>query len=145
MTLVEKLNEKRNKMINNEEKIIDEIEKYYEEYFNNGEFETRLEKGITEEEIRKGEFWVRIEFWEHHDGCSGTHFRCGGKKWENTEDIYSNKVKGVLLRDIHKTICGFRLEPMLKKKMQQLGFKYLRCEDKEGRLGYFHKWYYFSW
>ena len=105
----------------------------YEDYSNDKDVLSKFGRNITTEvknnkidpvigrddEIRKREILLSINFWEYHSGCPDTYFSCGGKRWYNPEIQYNYEsifYRGIRLYDIQKEICNY-LEKRLMKKM----------------------------
>ena len=147
MSLINELKEKSNKVYDIRQEVIEEIKKYFDEYLDSDRFEEFLREKIGNDEIRKREILLSINFWEYHSGCPDTHFACGGKRWYIPENQYNYEsifYRGIRLYDIQKEICNY-LEKRLIQKMRDLGFSYLRQVKKESRFEYFDSLYYFGW
>ena len=147
MSLVDELKEKSNELYNIKQEIIEEIKEYFDAYLNSNRFEEFLRGKIRDDEIRKREILLSINFWEYHSGCPDTYFACGGKRWYNPENQHNYEsifYRGIRLYDIQKEICNY-LEKRLMQKMIDLGFSFLRYDKKEMVFGYFEISYYFGW
>lgn len=147
MNLVDELKEKSNELYNIKQEVIEEIKEYFDAYLNSNRFEEFLRGKIRDDEIRKREIVLSINFWEYHSGCPDTYFACGGKRWCNPENQHNHEsifYRGIRLYDIQKEICNY-LEKRLMKKMIDLGFSFLRYDKKENVFGYFDIIYYFGW
>lgn len=147
MNLVDELKEKSNKTYNIKQEVVEEIKGYFDEYLDSNRFENFLREKIGDDEIRKRETFLSINFWEYHSGCSDTYFACGGQRWNNPENQYNYAsffYRGIRLYDIQNEICNY-LEKRLMKKMIDLGFSFLRYDKKENLFGYFEVSYYFGW
>lgn len=147
MSLINELRGRSNKVDDIRKEVIEEIKSYFDGYLESENFEKNLKKYISQEDIKKREKMLQIQFWAYHSGCSNTYFYCGGKKWTNPENEYgvsSWDYKGISLYSIHDEICSY-LENRLIKKMRSLGFSFLRERDDRGRLDYFNVLYYFGW
>jgi hypothetical protein len=147
MNLINELKTKSENAENTKQEIINEIKKYFDEYLDGDKLENYLKQIIGESEINKRQVFMKVEFWGYHDGCSDTHFYCGGKMWYNPENKSgwkSRSYRGVELRTIDEEI-GEYLSAKLMDKMEQLGFNVLSSEKQNGRLGYYNKHFYFGW
>ena len=147
MSLVNELKEKSNELYNIKQEIIEEIKEYFDAYLNSNRFEEFLRGKIRDDEIRKREILLSINFCEYHFGCPDTYFACGGKRWCNPENQHNYEsifYRGIRLYDIQKEICNY-LEKRLMQKMIDLGFSFLRYDKKENVFGYFDIIYYFGW
>ena len=147
MSLVDELKEKSNELYNIKQEIIEEIKEYFDAYLNSNRFEEFLRGKIRDDEIRKREILLSINFCEYHFGCPDTYFACGGKRWCNPENQHNYEsifYRGIRLYDIQKEICNY-LEKRLMQKMIDLGFSFLRYDKKENVFGYFDIIYYFGW
>ena len=147
MSLVDELKEKSNELYNIKQEIIEEIKEYFDAYLNSNRFEEFLRGKIRDDEIRKREILLSINFWEYHFGRLDTYFACGGKRWCNPENQHNYEsifYRGIRLYDIQKEICNY-LEERLMQKMIDLGFSFLRYDKKENVFGYFDIIYYFGW
>ena len=143
MSLINELKEKSNKVDMTKQEVIAEIKAYFDEYLDSDKLEKWLEKTTTKEEIAERKLLTRVVFWEHHDGCSDTHFACGGKYWYNPEK-YRWDYKGIKLKDIQMEICTYLREKLIRR-MEELGF-YLSTEEKQrSRFEYFKTLLYFGW
>ena len=147
MSLVDELKEKSNILYNIKQEIIEELKEYFDAYLNSNRFEEFLRGKIRDDEIRKREILLSINFLEYHFGCPDTYFACGGKRWCNPENQHNYEsifYRGIRLYDIQKEICNY-LEKRLMQRMIDLGFSFLRYDKKENVFGYFDIIYYFGW
>ena len=127
--------------------VIAEIKNAFDKYLNGDGLENYLRKRIGTTEIKERKVFMSVEFWEYHDGCSTTHFHCGGGVWynpENKDGWKSHDYKGVELRTIDKEIGNY-LSARLVSRMNELGFYLVSKEDATSRLGYYHTNFYFGW
>ena len=107
MSLVDELKEKSNELYNIKQEIIEEIREYFDAYLNSNRFEEFLRGKIRDDEIRKREILLSINFWKYHSGCPDTYFACGGKRWCNPENQHNYEsifYRGIRLYDIQKEI-----------------------------------------
>lgn len=126
---------------------IAEIKNYFDKYLNGDGLENYLRRAIDHEDIKRRKVFLAVEFWEHHDGCSTTHFHCGGKAWynpENKDGYDSRRYKGIELRTIDKEVGNY-LSDRLVTKMNELGFYLVSKEDQKSRFGYYDINFYFGW
>lgn len=147
MSLINELKAKSNQADNTKQEVIQEIKNYFDEYLNGEQFENFLKANIREDDIKKREKLLLVEFWEYSSGCSTTSFYCGGKYWYNPEckDGWgSHAYKGVDLKTVDKEVCRY-LAQRLISRMDDLGFKLLRQEDKTSWLGYYNRHFCFGW
>lgn len=147
MSLLNELKNKSENIENIKKSIIEEIKRYFDEKFETDALEKAIKSRIGKRELEERKVYLCTSFWAYHDGCSDTYFGCGGICWHNPENekyYESRYYKGVELQTIHKEICPY-LSYKLKDKMQELGFKLLSEEDKEGYLKYYDVSYYFGW
>lgn len=144
MSLINELKEKSNNAQNIKYEVIEEIKRYFDEYLEGDSLEKFLRAVIRDSDIKERKKFMQIKFWEHHSGCSETHFYCAGKYWYNPESKYSWEYKGVRLSTID-SIIGEYLTSKLINKMKELGFILLSSELKNNRLGYYEKHFYFGW
>ena len=103
-----------------------------------------LEKYITEDDIKERKVFMKVEFWEHHEGCSPTNFHCTGKTWTNPEDERSWYYKDIKLIDINEEVCN-HITKKLIDNMEVLGFNLLSKEKSKSRFDYYHMNFYFGW
>lgn len=144
------INELRGKSINLENakaEVIAEIKTSFDKFLDSEKFEKHLEKYIDADDIKQRKTFMKVAFWEHHDGCSTTHFVCGGVNWYNTEnrDGYESRTyKGIKLASIDKEV-GEYLSTKLENRMRELGFTLLSREKQESRFNYYNTHFYFGW
>lgn len=123
--------------------VIAEIKQYFDEYLDGTGLENFLKYRIGESEIKNRKVFMKVNFWEYHEGCSGTQFHCGGKLWEHPQRT-SSSYKGVELRTVDKEIGDYLAEKLVNK-MRNLGFTLLSQEPKNSWLGYYETHFYFGW
>lgn len=147
MNLIDEL---RAKSANAEEiklNVIAEIQHFFDSYLNSELFEEYLRHKIGDEEIKKRQVFIGVEFWKYHTGCSCTHFSCGVHRWTNPENEYgykSHSYKNIELISIQNKICNY-IASRLKERMNELGFYQVSERDIKGKLGYYHTLFYFGW
>lgn len=144
MSLINGLREKSNNAQNIKYEVIEEIKRYFDEYLEGDNLEKFLRYTIKDDDVKERKKFMQIKFWEHHSGCSETHFYCAGKYWYNPENRYSWEYKGVRLSTID-SIIGEYLTSKLINKMKELGFILLSNELKNNRLDYYERHFYFGW
>lgn len=147
MSLITELREKSANAEVIKSEVIAEIKNAFDKYLNGDRLEDYLRNRIGNQEIKERKVFMSVEFWEYHDGCSTTHFHCGGCAWynpENRHDWKSRRYKGVELRTIDKEVCNY-LSSRLVNRMNELGFYLVSKEDSKSRFGYYHTNYYFGW
>lgn len=147
MSFVNELRVKSANAENVKNEVIAEIKTYFDRYLNGDGLETYLRQWINDSDIKARKVFMKVEFWEYHDGCSTTHFSCGGKCWynpENKDGWKSHSYKGIELRTINKEI-GADLSKRLVDKMNEMGFYVVSQELKPSRFGYYEVFYYFGW
>lgn len=147
MSLINELRAKSANAENTKSEVIAEIKTYFDQYLNSDALESYLRKRIGTSEIKERKVYMGVEFWEYHDGCSTTHFHCGGKAWYNpeTKDGWSSHYyKGVELKTIDKDVCRY-LSSRLVSRMNELGFYVVSREESNSRFGYYDTNFYFGW
>ena len=147
MSLINELRAKSAEVENTKEKIIAEIKASFDKILDGKKFEEHLKKYIDTSDIKCRKTFIDVEFWEYHDGCSTTHFSCGGIKWCNPENKHgyeSRRYKGIELKSINKEV-GEYLSMKLENKMRELGFEMVSKEPQNSRFGYYDVHYYFGW
>lgn len=147
MSLITELRTKSANAENIRNEIISEIKNYFDKYLNGDGLENYLRSRIGDQEIKERKVYMSVEFWEYHDGCSTTSFRCGGKTWynpENKDGWASHYYKGVELRTIDKEVGNY-LTTRLINKMNELGFHMVSKEDEKNRFEYYSTRFYFGW
>jgi hypothetical protein len=147
MNLINELRTKSEIEENKKEAVIAEIKTFFDKILNSERFEEHLKRYIDASDIKRRKTFMNVEFWEYHDGCSTTSFRCGGITWynpENKDGYKSHSYKGIELCDINKEVCGY-LTTRLINRMNELGFYLVSKEDQKGRFGYYHTNFYFGW
>ena len=147
MSLINKLKAKSCGWQQKREEVIAEIKDWFDKVITKEKIEATLEKYIGKQEIedRKVSLWV--EFWEYHEGCSTTYFRCGGEKWHNPEEEYgyrSHKYKEIELCSINKEVCEY-LSAKLIEQIRLLGFSILNKEMKPSRFDYYQEKITIGW
>lgn len=124
----------------NEERksVINEITESFKNYCNE-KLKNFLEKNIGADEIQKRAYTLYGEYWEYHEGCSGTHFYLAGWTWKNPDaDEYSyasTTYKKVSLLDIQSELLGDCVH-YLREKLESLGFRNVDYNKEYNRLGY---------
>lgn len=147
MSLIDELRAKSESAESVRREVVEEIKAYFDKYLRSDELENYLRNKIGKSEIQERKVFMRVEFWEYHDGCSTTYFHCGGCEWynpKNKDGYESHKYKGVELRTINHEVCGY-LSEKLENKMNELGFHIVSKGDKNNRFGYYDTYYYFGW
>ena len=147
MNLINELREKSANAEATKSEVIAEIKSSFDKYLNSDRLENYLKRRIGDTEIKERKVFMRVEFWEYHDGCSTTHFHCGGCEWynpENKQGWKSHTYKGVELRNIDREVCDY-LSSRLVSRMNELGFYLVSKDDQKSRLGYYDTHFYFGW
>lgn len=147
MSLINELKAKSASVENTKTAIVAEIKASFDKILNSERFEEHLKKYIDASDIKQRKTFMDVEFWEYHDGCSTTQFKCGGVYWynkENKDGYESHRYKGVELRSINKEV-GEYLSAQLEKRMGELGFEMISKEPQNSRFGYYDVHYYFGW
>ena len=147
MSFVNELRVKSANAENVKNEVIAEIKTYFDRYLNGDGLETYLRQRIDDSDIKARKVFMKVSFWEYHDGCSTTYFHCGGKWWynpKNKDGWKSHSYKGIELRTINKEI-GAYLSKRLVDKMNEMGFYVVSQELKQSRFGYYEVFYYFGW
>ena len=143
MSLINELRVKSYNAENAKQEVIAEIKGYFDKYFEGDGLEQYLRVWIHSGHIEQRQVNLGVSFWEHHDGCSGTNFSCGGGRWMNP-DPKSWRYKGVELRTIDNDVCDYLLTKLIAK-MRELGFHFVSENDCRSRFGYYDKSVYFGW
>lgn len=124
MNFVDNLKAKSEKVEVTQGEVVKEIVGLFKDYLENG-LEKYLERVIEQDDIKKRKKVLYMEFWRHHEGCSGTHFNIAGFRFRNTNvdecSYEANYYKGVYLMDIQKEVidgCSNLLYP----KLREMGF-----------------------
>ena len=124
MNFVDNLKAKSEKVEVTQGEVVKEIVGLFKDYLENG-LEKYLERVIKEDDIKKRKKVLYIEFWIHHEGCSGTHFNIAGFHFRNTNvDEYSYEAdyyKGIYLMDIQKEVID-ECSNLLYPKLREMGF-----------------------
>lgn len=124
MSFVDTLKVKSEKVKATQREVIEEIVGLFKDYLDNG-LEKYLERVIGQDDIKKRKKVLYMEFWRHHEGCSGTHFNIAGFRFRNQDvDEYSYEAdyyKGVNLMDIQKEVIG-GCSNLLYPKLREMGF-----------------------
>lgn len=147
MNLVNELRTKSTNIENAKAEIIAEIKASFDKFLDSEKFEKHLERYISDDDIEQRKTFMSVKFWEYHDGCSTTHFNCGGVRWynpENKDGYDSHQYKGIELCSINKEV-GEYLTTKLENRMCELGFALLSKEDQKSRFGYYNTHFYFGW
>lgn len=147
MSLINELRAKSTEVTNAKAEIVAEIKASFDKFLDGEKFEEHLRKYIDASDIKRGKTFMSVEFWEYHDGCSTTHFSCGGVRWynpENRDGYESHKYKGIELRSVNKEV-GEYLSTKLENRMRELGFEMVSKEPQNSRFGYYDVHYYFGW
>ena len=147
MSLINELREQSNIVENKRAEVIAEIKASFDRILNSERFEEHLKRYIDASDIKARKTFMNVEFWEYHEGCSTTSFRCGGITWynpENKEGWESHRYKGIELCSINKEVCSY-LTSRLMNRMNELGFYLVSKEDKKSRFDYYHTNFYFGW
>lgn len=147
MSFINELKSKSAVLENKKTKVIEEIKKSFDNFFDSYSFESFLKQKIQEKELKERRVLLMTEFWQYTSGCSTTNFYCAGARWynpENKEGIDSWDYKGIRLKDINVEVCTY-LSSKLKQKMKEMGFDLLSEEDKTNRFGYYERHFYFGW
>ena len=147
MSLINELRAKSASVENTKAEIIAEIKASFDKILDSERFEDHLKRYIDASDIKKRKTFMDVEFWEYHDGCSTTHFKCGGVYWHNPENRdgwASHRYKGIELISINKEI-GEYLSVKLESRMCELGFEMISKEPQNSRFGYYDVHYYFGW
>lgn len=147
MNLINELREKSANAESIKSEVIAEIKNAFDKYLNSDKLENYLRRRIGDTEIKERKVFMAVEFWEYHDGCSTTHFHCGGAEWYNPENRNgwdSHTYKGIELITINKEVCDY-LSTRLMSRMNELGFYLISKEDQKSRFGYYDTNFYFGW
>lgn len=147
MNLVNELRERSNGIEYIKMQVIEEIKRAFDKCFEGDRFENHLRKIISKSDVEERKKDLFVEFWEYQDGCSTTHFHCGGIEWynhENKDGYASHRYKGIELNTIDKEV-GAYLSQLLTNKMTELGFTLLSCEPVKSRFSYYYKKFTFGW
>ena len=147
MSLINELREQSNIAENKRAEVVAEIKASFDKILNSERFEEHLKRYIDASDIKARKTFMNVEFWEYHEGCSTTSFRCGGITWynpENKEGWESHRYKGIELCSINKEVCSY-LTSRLMNRMNELGFYLVSKEDKKSRFDYYHTNFYFGW
>lgn len=147
MNLINELRAKSASVESTKAEIVAEIKAYFDKFLDGERFEEHLKKYIDASDIKQRKTFMDVEFWEYHDGCSTTQFRCGGVRWynkENKDGYESHRYKGIELISINKEVCEY-LSAKLEKRMCNLGFEIVSKEPQNSRFGYYDVHYYFGW
>lgn len=147
MNLINELRAKSNNVEDIKKEVIKEITSCFDKYLDGEKFENYLRQRISDDDIRNRKFYMGVNFWEYHDGCSTTHFSCGGLCWynpENKDGYQSCEYKGIELNTIDKEV-GVYLSDKLERTMTELGFELLSKERRKSRFDYYQMDYYFGW
>ena len=147
MNLINELREKSANAENTKSEVIAEIKNYFDKYLNSDRLEEYLRHWIRSDHIKERKVPLFVEFWAHHDGCSTTHFHCGGGNWYNPENKDGHKswyYKGIELRTIDNEV-GEYLSSRLMNRMNELGFYTISKEKQKSSLDYYEMKIYFGW
>lgn len=147
MSLINELRAKSEIVENKREEVIAEIKASFDKVLNGERFEKHLERYIDASDIKDRKTFMNVEFWEYHEGCTTTYFKCGGIVWynpENKDGCNSHTYKGVELRSINKEVCNY-LASKLMDRMNELGFNLVSKEAQKSRFDYYHTNFYFGW
>lgn len=143
MSLIDQLKAKSDNVAKNKQEVIEEIKKYFDEYLDSDKLENYIEKSVSQQELAERKIYMMVDYWLHHDGCSGTKIYCGGKAWHNpSRDSW--EYQGVEVKEIGDEICPY-LSRKLVARMKALGFTCLSEDYKTGGLGYYQASFYFGW
>lgn len=147
MSLINELKTKSANAESIKSEVIAEIKTYFDKYLNSDALENYLRACIGKSEIESRKVYMDVQFWEYHDGCTTTNFRCGGRVWYNpeTKDGWnSHYYKGVELKTIDQEVGNYLCDRLVSK-MNELGFYVASKEHRKSRLGYFEVTFYFGW
>ena len=147
MSLINELKAKSAGVESVKSEIIAEIKASFDKMLDGERFEEHLRNYIDASDIKARKTFMDVKFWEYHDGCSTTQFRCGGVKWynkENKDGYESRRYKGIELKSINREV-GEYLSAKLENRMCELGFVMISKEPQNSRFGYYDVNYYFGW
>lgn len=117
----------------------DEIINAYADYVKSQSFQDYIKGRLDSEALNNRMLKIYVEFWEYHEGCSGTHFRCGGWRWRNPDvpeySYEGNKYKGVRLLDIQLPVVEGVCD-VFKNAMREEGFSNISIIRQKNNLGY---------
>ena len=120
---------------NEQNTVINEIVCFFQKQLADPAFEEKLKKDIINSIKRNSHTNLKVEFWEHHSGCSETHYGMSFcKRFVGNSGYMNSCYNNVDLHDIRHDVIP-KLCELCENKLSSLGLRYSK-EYKPNWLDY---------